>query len=119
MQALQPLVTSQLEAQLFDLGERLSLARRRRRIPQRELARHVGVTVVTLRKLERGHGGVSLATLVKALAAVGLGEHVDLLAANDRHGRKLQDWAQIGPPRGCQFGLRAKEARVRTRNLDL
>lgn len=119
MQSLQPLVTSQLEAQLCELGERLSLARRRRRIPQRELARHVGVTVVTLRKLERGHGGVSLATLVKALAAVGLGDHVDQLAAADRLGRKLQDWAQVGPPRGCQFGLRPTEPRVRARNLDL
>lgn len=68
-----------LEAQLGELGQRLSLARRRQRIRQRELAQHVGVTVVTLRKLERGHGGVSLATAVKALVAVGLGAELERL----------------------------------------
>ena len=73
-----------LDAQLSGLGARLSLARRHRRLRQRELAQLVGVTVVTLRKLERGHGGVSLATAVKALVAVGLGAELERLCRGPR-----------------------------------
>jgi transcriptional regulator with XRE-family HTH domain len=85
-----------LDAQLSGLGARLSLARRHRRLRQRELAQLVGVTVVTLRKLERGHGGVSLATAVKALVAVGLGAELERLCRGHNREQARSHKAKAG-----------------------
>lgn len=73
------------------LGDRLRLARRRRRITLDDLAARVGTTRVTLGRLEHGDLSVSLALLVRVLGALGLEEDIDRLAANDEIGRRLQD----------------------------
>lgn len=86
--------------QLRELGMRLRLARRRRRMTQSELAARVGVSPPTIRKLETGDPTTSLATLIRALKVLGLESDLDLLAANDELGRRLQDIHQVGPPRG-------------------
>lgn len=86
--------------QLTALGERLSAARRRRRMTQHTLAARVGISVPTLRKLEAGDASVSLATLLRVLQVLGLAADIDQLAADDQLGRTLQDLAQKGPPRG-------------------
>lgn len=88
--------------QLTALGARLSLARKRRRMTQRTLASRAGVSVPTLRKLEQGHAGVSLATVLRVLQVLGLAMDIDRLAADDELGRRLQDIQQKGAPRGRQ-----------------
>lgn len=80
------------------LGERLRLARRRRRLSLDDLAARVGTTRVTLGRLEHGDLSVSLALLVRVLGALELEEDLDRLAANDELGRRLQD-ARMPRPR--------------------
>ncbi len=86
--------------QLAALGSRLELARKRRRMTQHTLAVRAGISVPTLRKLEQGDAGVSLATLVRILQVLGLGDDIDRLATDDELGRRLQDIQQKGAPRG-------------------
>lgn len=86
--------------QLNALGSRLSLARKRRRMTQHTLASRAGVSIPTLRKLEQGDAGVSLATVLRVLQVLGLAGDIDRLAADDELGRRLQDIQQKGAPRG-------------------
>lgn len=53
------------------LGESIQLARRRRRVRQRDLAARMGVSVSTLRALEAGSPGVSIGNVAMALLALG------------------------------------------------
>jgi len=85
--------------QLGALGQRLALARRRRRMTQHTLAVRAGISIPTLRKLESGDTGVSLATVLRILQVLGLGADIDRLAADDEVGRRLQDLEQKGAPR--------------------
>lgn len=73
------------------LGERLRLARLRRRIPGAEMAARVGVSRTTLRSLEKGDPSVGLAVLIRVLGVLGLDEDIDRLAAVDEVGRRLED----------------------------
>lgn len=77
--------------QVQALGERLRAARLRRGMSQAILAERVGVTVQTLGKLEAGNPTTSVATLLRVLQMLGLGQDIDQLAANDEQGRALQD----------------------------
>ncbi len=88
------------ERQIAALGERLAAARRRRRMTQHTLAVRAGISVPTLRKLEHGDAGVSLATILRILQVLGLASDIDRLAADDELGRRLQDIQQKGAPRG-------------------
>ena len=54
------------------LGLRVSSARRERRWTIAELAERVGVSVVTIRKVERGDPTVALGTAFEAAALVGV-----------------------------------------------
>lgn len=53
------------------LGEDLSVARRRRRITQADLAGRMGVSVGTVKRLEAGDPGVGIGSLAMALLAFG------------------------------------------------
>jgi transcriptional regulator with XRE-family HTH domain len=67
---------------------------------QHSLAVRAGISVPTLRKLENGNAGVSLAAALRVLQVLGLSADIDRLAADDELGRRLQDIQQKGPPRG-------------------
>lgn len=54
------------------LGERVRLARRERRWTMRELADRVGVSVPTMRKVERGDPGVGLGIAFEAATLAGV-----------------------------------------------
>lgn len=79
------------QRQVLALGQRLRAARLRRGMSQAVLAERVGVTVQTLGKLEAGNPSTSVATLLRVLYMLGLGQDIDLLAADDAQGRALQD----------------------------
>lgn len=83
--------------QLAALGDRLRAARLRRRLTQAMVAERVGIAIPTLRKLEAGDPAVSLATLIRVLHVLGLGQDIDVLAAHDTLGRALQDQALNAP----------------------
>ncbi len=62
-----------------EIGSRIERLRLERNITQAELAREAGISRRTLVRLEQGEDGVSAATLLRVLRALGLLEHVDQL----------------------------------------
>ena len=73
------------------LGDRIAVARTRRRLTVTEMAERMGVTRPTLNRLERGDLSIGLSVLVRALGVLGLDEDLAKLAADDELGRRLAD----------------------------
>jgi transcriptional regulator with XRE-family HTH domain len=63
------------------------------------MAQRVGVSRMTIYKLERGDLSVGLGILVRALGVLGLDADLDLLARDDELGRRLQDVSLPTRPR--------------------
>ena len=78
-------VYPQVTRALAKLGRDISLARRRRHIAAEDFARQMGVSRMTLYRLENGDPGISLNTLTMALFVLGRINAVSDLAdpAND------------------------------------
>lgn len=77
--------------QLAALGERLRLARLRRRYSAESVAARAGITRVTLARVEKGDAGTSFGAYVAVLRVLGLQGDLDALGKDDELGRKLQD----------------------------
>ena len=77
--------------QLVALGERMRLARLRRRITTELFSERMGVSRETLRRLENGDPTIAMGTYMRALRVLGLDGDIDELARDDELGRKLQD----------------------------
>ncbi len=89
-----PLIVFPAEKKLLtDLGERLKLARLRRRYAAELVAERAGISRMTLHRAEQGSPAVSLGVYVRVLAVLNLENDIALVAADDRLGRKLQDLA--------------------------
>jgi transcriptional regulator with XRE-family HTH domain len=75
------------------LGEDVSRARRRRRFSRASLAERSGVSEATVKRLEKGDGGVALENLARILNVLGeLHRIEDLLdSATDELGLQLMD----------------------------
>ncbi len=75
-----------------DLGMRVRIARKRRRMLQGELARKAGVGEKTIRRLEKGEDGISLGHVLSVLWALGLLQTAKALAnpETDEHGKTLE-----------------------------
>jgi len=76
---------------LAEFGERLRLARLRRDISAETLADRASISRMTLHRAERGSPAVAMGTYLRVLAALHLQDDINLLAKDDRLGRKLQD----------------------------
>ena len=76
---------------LLRLGERLRLARLRRRLTAKQVAKRAGMAPMTLRSLERGGVGVTMGAYLAVMQVLGVEKDMDLLAAADSLGRELQD----------------------------
>ena len=79
-------------------GERLRLARKRRRMTARAVAERAGMAPMTLRSLERGGSGVTIGAYLAVMQVLGIEHDIGQLAAADPVGRELQD-AQLSTPR--------------------
>lgn len=91
-----PIVFPQEQQLLSQLGERLRLARLRRKLSSVVVAHRAGISRTSLYKVEAGDPGATLGTYLRVLAALGLDADINALAADDKVGRKLQDLALTG-----------------------
>jgi len=80
---------------LSGLGERLKVARLRRRYSADMVAQRAGMARATLYRIELGDPGVSLGNYARVMQVLRLEEDLKRLAVDDELGRKLQD-AEIG-----------------------
>jgi hypothetical protein len=85
---------------LADLGERLRLARLRRRLTAVVVAERANISRPTLAKAEHGDPSVTLGTYLRVLAIYGLESDLSIVAGDDVLGRRLQDLALPAPRRG-------------------
>jgi transcriptional regulator with XRE-family HTH domain len=73
------------------LGERLRLARLRRKLGVAITCERAGISRMTLYRAEAGNSAVALGTVVRILSVLGLESDLDQIARDDKLGRLLQD----------------------------
>ena len=88
-----PVIFPQEQRLLAELGERLRLARLRRKLSNATVAGRAGISRTSLYKVEAGDAGATLGSYLRVLAVLGLEGDLNSLAADDKVGRKLQDLA--------------------------
>lgn len=76
---------------LKDLGERILLARLRRRLSAEQIADRSGISRKTVYNIEQGSPTVAMGSYFQVLFVLGLEKDFLTLAADDTLGRKLQD----------------------------
>ena len=76
---------------LHQFGDRLRLARLRRRLSAKQVAERAGMAPMTLRSLERGGSGVTMGAYLAVMQVLGIEKDLDLLGKADPVGRELQD----------------------------
>jgi transcriptional regulator with XRE-family HTH domain len=86
-----PTLFPAIAKKLSELGERLRLARLRRRYSAESVAVRAGITRVTLARVEKGDAGTSMGAYVAVMRVLGLHGDLDALGKDDALGRKLQD----------------------------
>jgi transcriptional regulator with XRE-family HTH domain len=103
-----PLLPSSDEL-LQRFGERLRLARLRRRLAAKQVAERAGMSPMTLRSLERGGSGVTVGAYLAVMQVLGIERDWELLAQADTQGRELQD-LRLPAPRTASVVSAAKAA---------
>lgn len=98
MPAKPPVLFPASVRELAAFGERLRLARLRRRFPTELVARRANISRPTLRKIEKGDVGVALGNYFQVMKVLGLDNDFARLAADDEVGRRLQDAALAPAP---------------------
>ena len=76
---------------LRQFGDRLRLARLRRRLTAKQVAERAGMAPMTLRSLEHGGSGVTMGAYLAVMQVLGIEKDLNLLSQADLVGRELQD----------------------------
>lgn len=76
---------------LRQLGENITLARKRRKLTATQLAQRAGIARSTLYLIEKGEASVAMSSYLQVLFVLGLEKDILKIAADDPLGRKLQD----------------------------
>jgi transcriptional regulator with XRE-family HTH domain len=105
MPTKQPLLYPGQKRILSALGERLRLARLRRKLTIDVICQRAGISRMTLFRAEAGSAAIALGTLLRILSVLGLEGDLEGLARDDKAGRLLQDRAL--PARRHRRGARA------------
>src|ERR1700679_1920936 len=105
MPAKQPIFYPAQKRILTALGERLRLARLRRKLTIEITCQRASISRMTLFRAEAGSPAIALGTLLRILSVLGLEGDLDLLARDDRLGRLLQD-RQLKPRRRARAARR-------------
>lgn len=92
-----PIVFPQEQRLVTQLGVRLKLARLRRKLSSAVVAQRSGISRSSLYKVEAGDPGATMGTYLRVMAVLGLEADINVLAADDKVGRKLQDLALEEP----------------------
>ena len=87
MMSLLPKTIRELEL----LGERIKLARLRRKFTCKQVAERSGISVLELLEVESGNPDISLGVYTQVLRTLNLEKDIYNIATNDVLGRKLQD----------------------------
>lgn len=95
--SIAPLLPDMLD-RLAQLGERLRLARRRRKLSAALVAERAGMSRVTLGAVEKGLPGVTIGAYLSVMQVLGLDAGLARMAEEDPLGRELQD-AALQPKR--------------------
>ena len=93
-----PIIFPQEQGLLSQFGERIKLARLRRKLSNTIVAQRAGISRSSLYKVEAGEPGATLGTYLRVLAVLGLEGDLHAVAADDKVGRKLQDLALVPQP---------------------
>jgi transcriptional regulator with XRE-family HTH domain len=94
-----PLLFPAEQKRLAALGERLRLARLRRRFSMATVAARANISRTTLQRAEQGSAAVTMGTYARILLVLNLAEDLDQVASDDRLGRRLQDLGLPTPRR--------------------
>ncbi|SNS87476.1 Helix-turn-helix domain-containing protein [Noviherbaspirillum humi] len=84
-----PQISAQTVARLRRFGERIRLARVRRKLAAKEVAEEAGISVATLRNIELGDPRIDMACYAALLQTLDFQDDLDRLAANDPMGTQL------------------------------
>lgn len=101
---------------LRQFGDRLRLARLRRRLSAKQVAERAGMAPMTLRSLEHGGSGVTLGAYLAVMQVLGIEKDLDLLGKADPMGRELQDAQLPARPKAIRPGVLPSAKRPVTAN---
>jgi len=99
---------------LHQFGDRLRLARLRRRLSAKQVAERAGMAPMTLRSLERGGSGVTMGAYLSVMQVLGIDEDLGLLGKDDPVGRALQDAQLLGRMTAARSDVPASAGRRET-----
>lgn len=91
MPRILPSLLPRLSRLLEKVGDNLKLARLRRKYSAETVSKRAGISRKTLYRVEQGDPAVALGIYARVLQVLRLEQGLELLAADDELGRKLQD----------------------------